>query len=92
MKNIITIILSICILCGYGVSTIAAEQPNYPIKFYNKHASRDYNTLLIIDETTGVNYIGVSSDNGGSYKSVSLCPRYNKDGTLYVSEETNAKD
>lgn len=38
-------------------------------------------TGVIVDSKTGVNYIVVDND-----KSIDICPRYNSDGTLYVSK------
>ena len=41
----------------------------------------------VVDEETGVNYIViVGAENKFSKPSVSICPRYNADGTLYVTE------
>ncbi len=38
-------------------------------------------TNVIVDKETGVNYFVKYTDKG-----VGICPRYNADGTLYVSE------
>ena len=35
----------------------------------------------IVDEETGVNYVVLYDIHGGG-----ICPRYNKDGSLYVSK------
>lgn len=44
-------------------------------------------TNYVVDEETGVNYIVITGWEGRNGAScVSICPRYNADGTLYVTE------
>lgn len=43
-----------------------------------------YSTLCTVDEETGVNYVVVSYDDAHS-SGIAICPRYNADGTIYVS-------
>ena len=40
--------------------------------------------VRVVDEETGVHYIVVSKEFDDRTCSVSICPRYNADGTLYV--------
>ena len=45
----------------------------------------NYSINVYVDEETGVNYIWIHTMNGGA----TITPRYNADGTLYVSNEEN---
>lgn len=49
-----------------------------------------YLTNYVVDSETGVNYIVITGYPGShSAASVSICPRYNADGSLFVTEVEN---
>ena len=65
-----------------GVQANAEEETVEVVSF--TRVSHDLflgNTYIVVDNETGVNYIVVGGSNG-----VSITPRFNADGTLYVSE------
>ena len=77
MKKLLTILLiTALILCVVGCSE--AEGDVAPHRFNDIGGNHMYH---FVDPATGVNYIIVDG-----YESVAVCPRYNPDGTLYVSE------
>ena len=63
------------------ISEVVAEQEK-PLKIWFENENREYETLCVVDEETGVNYIVVSKC---SYESgIAITPRLNADGSLYV--------
>lgn len=52
---------------------------------YSTDIIGDYAINVYVDEETGVNYIWIHTPNSGT----TITPRYNADGTLYVSNEEN---
>ena len=70
MRKILVFIM--CALMILGLAACASEAQNVDL-----HGS--YRTY--VDEETGVNYMIFSGSSGGG-----ICPRYNADGSLYVSE------
>jgi len=70
MKKLLAIIM--CLLMTVGMAACASEIQKVDLR-------GRYSTY--IDEETGVNYMIYFDSNGGG-----ICPRYNADGTLYVSE------
>lgn len=87
MKKLVLIICFIFtfILGACSTTTLQAEQ-TYPIKIWKHNDNGSYETLCVVDENTGVNYIVVGRDMHGNAVSVSITPRLNADGTLYVTE------
>lgn len=71
------------LLGACATSTTSAKQEN-PIKIWFQNENGAYETLCVVDENTGVNYIVVGIEWGNDYSSVAICPRYNADGTLYT--------
>ena len=68
--------------CSVGV--VSAEQ-TWPLKIWAQNENGSFETLCVVDEDTGVNYVVVSRFNAGrGANSIAICPRYNADGTLYV--------
>ena len=70
--------------CSVGVTS--AEQTR-PLKIWVQNENADFETLCVVDEDTGVNYVVVSrfsSVRGAN--SIAICPRYNADGTLYTGD------
>lgn len=83
MKKFIVILTVVLVILGVascgGANALGEYESPFlvdiiPIAFFRDSA-------FIIDKETGVNYICVSGMNG-----LGICPRYNADGTLYVSE------
>lgn len=87
MKKILMVIAFIGMF-GFGAcsaSIVSAEQNN-PIKIWPENENGDYHVSRVVDETTGVNYIVVSIERNAYSWSVSITPRLNADGSLYVTE------
>ncbi len=83
---IITCMILCVVLGACSVSMVSAEQ-NKPVKIWAENSNNRYNTLLVVDEDTGVNYIVVGAGYDGEYvRGVAITPRLNKDGTLYVTK------
>ena len=77
MKKITAIILIVAlILCVAGCETTADAEEEKMFTRHNAYLS------ITVDKETGVNYIVYEYYHTGA----SVCPRYNADGTLYVSE------
>lgn len=84
---IATIILALT-LFSVVFNSIAQAKDNLKnnVKTYNLGESLDdvYKVYTVIDDETGVNYMMMSRWNFGG--EITMCPRYNADGTLYVTE------
>lgn len=65
------------------VSEVVAEQTR-PLKIWFENENGNYETLCVVDEETGVNYIVVSKYTHDS--GTAITPRLNADGSLYVSK------
>lgn len=93
MKNKLKVLaLTLLIVVGFVLGACSqsqsfADQLN-PIKIWPHNTNGAYNTLLVIDENTGVNYIVVSSrwSTGHSPDTIAITPRLNADGTIYISK------
>lgn len=87
MKRIAIIASMIfCLLLGAcSVSMVSAEQ-NSPVKIWAENTNGSYETLTVVDENTGVNYIVVSGELYGRSRGIAITPRLNKDDTLYVTK------
>ena len=85
MKKLLVIILTMAmVLCAAGCSgteeeTCHAEKQPFSRTTYDMQGTT-YVTV-IVDHETGVNYVFYKSGYGGG-----LSPRYNADGTLYITE------
>lgn len=80
------IILSLIVAFLMGacsVGTANAEQ-NRPIKIWYQNTNGYTNTWVVVDDTTGVNYIAVTTERGNGDLSIAITPRLNADGSLYV--------
>ena len=73
------------IMIGCASVNTYAKQDN-PLKIWFENENGNYQTLKIVDDDTGVNYVVVGTELGGGHRSISICPRYNSDGSLYVSK------
>lgn len=81
MKKILLILLiTALILCIVGCREADAETELKFEKTYYGDGGGVY-TAVIVDPETGVNYLFHKGGYGGG-----MTPRYNADGTLYVSE------
>ncbi len=80
-------LLAIGFMSGACADSVNAGQDN-PLKIWYENTKGDYQTLKIVDDETGVNYVVVSIDSGrvAGGKGISIYPRYNADGSLYVSK------
>ena len=65
------------------VTTVEAEQ-TWPLKIWKQNENGKYETMNLVDENTGVNYIVVSGELYSNSIGLAICPRYNADGSLYV--------
>lgn len=87
MKRFIVILM--CLLSfAFGacaVTTVSAEQ-TWPLKIWMQNKNGKYETLNVVDEDTGVNYIVVSGELYSEGIGLAMCPRYNTDGSLYISD------
>ena len=83
--GIILCCLTMFILGACSVGIVSAEQTN-PIKIWFQNENGAYQTLCVVDEDTGVNYIVVGTERGNAYEAIAICPRYNADGTLYTGD------
>lgn len=66
------------------VNEVVAEQ-NRPLKIWKENENGAYETLCVVDENTGVNYVVVATEVGNGHRSIAITPRLNADGSLYVS-------
>lgn len=73
------------LLGACATSTVSAEQ-TWPIKIWKQNENGKYETLYVIDENTGVNYIVVSGELYQKSVGIAITPRLNADGTLYTSK------
>lgn len=81
----IVAILLLVFLLGACSSTIASAEQTNPIKIWFQNENGAYETLRVVDEDTGVNYVVVATEVGNGHRSIAITPRLNADGTLYVS-------
>ena len=87
MKKIVmacTLVVAFMVGACSPVSEVIAEQKR-PLKIWFENENGMYQTLHIVDENTGVNYVVVAAEEHGKTVSVAITPRLNADGTLYVS-------
>lgn len=88
ISKIRTVILTISMIfvgiaLGTCVSTACAEQEK-PVKLWLENENGGYQTWIVIDENTGVNYIVFAGKNGQSVDGCAITPRLNSDGGLYI--------
>lgn len=84
--GIILCCLLMFIFGACAVITVSAEQ-TWPLKIWKQNENGSFETLCVVDEDTGVNYVVVSRFDGGrGANSIAICPRYNADRTLYTGD------
>lgn len=78
---VIAVLLTLGVLGGIlAVEADAAQERLFEIcESSNKHY---HDVFTIVDNDTGVNYIAIAS----YHKAISITPRLNADGSLYVSK------
>lgn len=82
------LVMSLVVAFLFGacsVGTVGAAQNN-PLKIWLHNENGRMQTYCLIDEVTGVNYIVVATDDVNGGDAPAICPRYNADGSLYVTE------
>lgn len=87
----IVAILLLVFLLGACSSTIASAEQTNPIKIWFQNENGAYETLQVVDEDTGVNYVVVATEVGNGHRSIAITPRLNADGTLYVTGGGNSE-
>mgnify|MGYP003310340363 CR=1 FL=1 len=84
------IVLVMCLIFAFLLGTCIpmetnAEQ-NHPLKIWKQNENGMFMTLNVVDERTGVNYVVVSGELYSEGIGIAMCPRYNADGSLYVTD------
>lgn len=74
-------------ILGACSTTVAIAEQNYPIKIWAQNSNGKYETLCVVDEETGVNYIVISGELFQKGIGLGVTPRLNSDGSLYISEK-----
>ena len=78
------LVLAMGFCLGACCNTASADQ-NHPLKIWMQNTNGYAHTWNIVDETTSVNYIVVTTERGNGEMSIAITPRLNADGTLYTS-------
>ena len=87
MKRIAIIACMIlCVVLGACTVTMVGAEQNRSVKIWLENTNGSYETAIIVDENTGVNYIVASGELYGKSRGIAITPRLNKDGTLYVTK------
>ena len=72
---------------GACSATAASAEQTHPLKIWMQNENGAYNTLCVVDETTGVNYVVVSMNRNNTDYTIAITPRLNADGSIYASED-----
>ena len=87
MKRIAIIAcMVLCVVLGACSVTMVGAEQNRPVKIWLENTNGSYETAIIVDENTGVNYIIASGELYNKSRGIAITPRLNKDGTLYVTK------
>ena len=87
MKRIAIIVcMVLCVILGACSVTMVGAKQNRPVKIWAENTSGSYDSLIVVDEETGVNYIVVGGEAHSHPRGAAITPRLNKDGTLYVTK------
>ena len=88
MKKIISVVcLMIAFFLGACSTVEVKAEQTYPLKIWKQNENGAYKTFCVVDEDTGVNYVVASISRTGSHEcAISITPRLNADGSLYVSD------
>ena len=90
-RAVIVVALFLALLLGACSSTVASAEQTNPIKIWFQNENGAYETLQVVDENTGVNYVVVATEVGNGHRSIAITPRLNADGTLYVTGGGNSE-
>lgn len=82
---VFAILLTLGVLGGILAVKADAAQ-DYPLKIWKQNENGPFKTLVVVDEDTGVNYVVVSGELYQRTMGIAVSPRYNADGSLYVSK------
>ena len=85
-KFLIIMVCLICFLFGACSATVASAEQIHPLKIWKHNTNGSFDTLVVVDDVTGVNYVVVSAQNYSNAITVGITPRYNADGSLFVSK------
>lgn len=86
-KIVLFLVFCAAILFIYSCFTNSAHaDTDAVIRYWNQDKNGVYRTGIVIDKETGVHYIVVSAQNYSNAVTVSVTPRLNADGTLFVSK------
>ena len=87
MKRIAIIAcMVLCVILGACSVTMVGAEQNRPVKIWAENTNGSYDSLIVVDEETGVNYIVVGGEAHSRPRGTAITPRLNKDGTLYVTK------
>ena len=87
MKRIAIIAcMVLCVVLGSCSVTMVSAEQNRPVKIWLENTNGSYETAIIVDENTGVNYIIASGELYNKSRGIAITPRLNGDGTLYVTK------
>lgn len=87
MKKLLTVsALVFMFLLGACSTSVAKAEQTWPLKIWKQNENGKYETLCIVDEDTGVNYIVVSGELFQKSVGIAITPRLNADGSLYTSK------
>ena len=87
-KFIIVVCFLFAFLLGACTTQGAYAGQDNPLKIWFHNNNSVYQTLCVVDEDTGVNYVVVSTrwSTGNEPTSIAITPRLNADGSLYISK------
>lgn len=71
--------------CGADVALAGQKVQDKPLKIWYENKNGYCETWNLVDDETGVNYIVVTTSSPRGL-SCTITPRFNIDGSLYVSE------
>ena len=88
MKKIVSVVcLIIAFFLGACSNVEVKAEQTYPLKIWKQNENGAYKTFCVVDEDTGVNYVVASISRTGSREcAISITPRLNADGSLYVTD------
>jgi hypothetical protein len=84
-RLLITIVCLLSFILGACTVTTVGAAQTFPLKIWKQNENGCMTTFNIVDESTGVNYVVVTAKSQGHCTTVAIAPRYNPDGTLYVT-------
>ena len=85
MKRFAVILMClVCFIFGACMPAIVSAEQNNPLKIWYQNNNGYADTWNLVDTNTGVNYVVVSVDSPRGM-GISITPRLNADGSLYVT-------